>query len=50
MNVVAIIVGLILYAEFVGYFLHKLLHSENIAWLSKSHMNHHLRDLSLIHI
>lgn len=44
MKVVAIVVGLMLYAEFVGYFLHKLLHSENIAWLSKSHMTHHLKD------
>ena len=44
MKVIAIVIGLMLYAEFVGYFLHKLLHSESIAWLSKSHMNHHLRD------
>ena len=33
-----------LFAEFIGYFLHKLLHSEKVPWLSKSHMQHHLKD------
>lgn len=38
------IIGLILYAEFVGYFLHKALHNERVSWLSRNHMYHHLRD------
>ncbi len=29
-------------AEVIGYFLHRLLHSDRIRWLSKSHMIHHL--------
>ncbi|HUJ31375.1 MAG TPA: sterol desaturase family protein [Candidatus Acidoferrum sp.] len=32
----------ILVAELAGYFLHRLLHSEKIRWLSRSHMEHHL--------
>jgi len=32
----------ILTAEVVGYLLHRLLHSERIRWLSRSHMEHHL--------
>lgn len=36
--------GSIVYSEFVGYFLHILIHSEKIAWLSRYHMQHHLRD------
>ena len=32
-----------LFTEFVGYFLHILLHSEKVAWLSRSHMIHHLK-------
>ncbi|MDE2491933.1 MAG: sterol desaturase family protein [Elusimicrobia bacterium] len=31
-----------LYAEFVGYWLHVLLHSEKIPFLSRNHMIHHL--------
>lgn len=31
------------FTELVGYFLHILLHSERIAWLSRGHMIHHLR-------
>jgi sterol desaturase/sphingolipid hydroxylase (fatty acid hydroxylase superfamily) len=30
------------YAEFVGYWLHVLLHSEKIGYLSRNHMIHHL--------
>lgn len=30
------------FTETVGYFLHILLHSEKIAWLSRGHMIHHL--------
>lgn len=41
-----LLIGSLVYAEFVGYFLHKAIHSENIAWLSKHHMQHHLRDYS----
>lgn len=44
MNIAITILCLILYAEFVGYFLHKALHNEKIGWLSKNHMYHHLRD------
>lgn len=32
-----------LYAEICGYFLHILLHSEKIPFLSHSHVIHHLR-------
>lgn len=31
------------FAEVVGYFLHILLHSEKVAWLSRGHMIHHLK-------
>lgn len=31
------------FCEFVGYFLHILLHSERIPYLSRSHMIHHLK-------
>ena len=37
----------VLFTEVVGYFLHILLHSEKIAWLSRDHMIHHLRIYSL---
>ena len=30
------------FAEFAGYFIHKLLHSDKIHFLSRSHMIHHL--------
>jgi sterol desaturase/sphingolipid hydroxylase (fatty acid hydroxylase superfamily) len=32
----------IVVSEFLGYILHRLLHSGRIAWLSQSHMIHHL--------
>jgi sterol desaturase/sphingolipid hydroxylase (fatty acid hydroxylase superfamily) len=32
-----------LFSEFAGYFLHRLLHSDRIRFLSKNHMIHHLR-------
>ena len=32
------------FAEFYGYWLHKLLHSEKIEFLSRGHMVHHLVD------
>ena len=31
------------FTEVVGYWLHILLHSEKIAWLSRGHMIHHLK-------
>jgi hypothetical protein len=30
-------------AELIGYFLHRLLHSETISYLSRNHMLHHLK-------
>lgn len=44
MKVLLTILGSFLLAEFVGYWLHKLLHSGKIPWLSRSHMTHHLKD------
>lgn len=38
----AVFVGVV-YSEFVGYFVHKLLHSEKIPALSRDHMIHHLK-------
>lgn len=35
------------FTEVVGYFLHILLHSERVAWLSRDHMIHHLKVYSL---
>lgn len=32
----------IVFSEFFGYWLHVLLHSERIPWLSRNHMIHHL--------
>jgi len=34
----------IIYTEFVGYWIHILLHSERVPSLSRAHMEHHLRD------
>ena len=34
----------IFFAEFFGYWLHILLHNDKIQWLSRSHMQHHLRE------
>ena len=36
--------GGVLFAEFTGYWLHMLLHSNKIQWLSFSHMQHHLME------
>ena len=36
------IVGAGLVAEFIGYLLHRLLHSGRIAFLSRNHMKHHM--------
>lgn len=32
-----------LYAEVIGYFIHRVMHNEKIPWLSRAHMDHHLR-------
>jgi sterol desaturase/sphingolipid hydroxylase (fatty acid hydroxylase superfamily) len=39
---IALILGSWLLAEFYGYWLHVLLHSDRWRWLSQRHMNHHL--------
>lgn len=44
MTLALAIIGGGIYAEIVGYFVHILLHSEKIQFLSRSHMLHHLRD------
>lgn len=36
------ILSALVFAEFVGYWLHRLLHSERIEFLSRNHMIHHL--------
>lgn len=43
-NFILVVLVSIIFTELVGYFLHQLLHSERISWLSKSHMIHHLKD------
>ena len=40
---IAAVVGGWIFSEFCGYFLHILLHSEKVPYLSRSHMIHHLR-------
>lgn len=42
MTAVFVVLG-VLFAEIVGYVLHRLLHSERVAWLSRNHMVHHLQ-------
>lgn len=39
---ISLVAGFI-FTEMVGYFLHKLLHSEKVPYLSRSHMIHHLK-------
>jgi len=41
-SVLAWIAASIFVSEFLGYFLHRLLHSGKIGFLSRSHMKHHL--------
>lgn len=41
-NITGWIVGSCLFAELLGYWLHRLLHSGAIPFLSRSHMTHHL--------
>lgn len=46
MSYIILILSGIIFAEFVGYWLHILLHSEKVPALSRAHMLHHLRDYS----
>ncbi len=43
MWIVGSLVGGILFAEIYGYWLHRLLHSDKIHFLSRNHMIHHLQ-------
>ncbi len=43
MRVIAIIIGSWFLVEFYGYWLHVLMHSDRLRWLSQRHMNHHLK-------
>ncbi|MBT3784337.1 hypothetical protein HOF92_05115 [bacterium] len=43
-HIVLCLVGGFLLTEIAGYFIHHLLHSNAIHWLSRYHMIHHLRD------
>ena len=40
--IVSILCG-VLFSEIIGYFVHRLMHNEKIPWLSKKHMEHHLK-------
>lgn len=40
--VLGLVLGSIFITEFYGYWLHTLLHSDKIRWLSLRHMEHHL--------
>jgi sterol desaturase/sphingolipid hydroxylase (fatty acid hydroxylase superfamily) len=42
MDIIVTILAAALIAELTGYLMHILLHSNKIAFLSKSHMIHHL--------
>jgi sterol desaturase/sphingolipid hydroxylase (fatty acid hydroxylase superfamily) len=44
MNILLTIFLAVLFAEVVGYFLHILLHSNKVEFLSRNHMMHHLRE------
>ena len=37
------LVSAVVIAEFAGYWLHRLLHSHRVTWLSKSHLDHHFK-------
>lgn len=43
MWLIACLVGGVLFAEVYGYWLHRLMHSDRIAFMSRNHMIHHLR-------
>jgi hypothetical protein len=40
-GVVATLVGSVVVAEFAGYWLHRLLHSDKVAVFSRGHLVHH---------
>lgn len=42
--ILATIAAAVAFSEFSGYWLHMLLHSNKIQWLSYSHMQHHLME------
>ena len=42
LTILLTIAAAVLFAEFFGYWLHILLHSNKVEWLSRSHMQHHL--------
>lgn len=44
MAYIASILSACLFSEVIGYFLHILLHSEKVQFLSRQHMLHHLRE------
>jgi sterol desaturase/sphingolipid hydroxylase (fatty acid hydroxylase superfamily) len=43
LKIAATVAGACLFTEFVGYFIHILLHSNKIGFLSRNHMIHHLK-------
>lgn len=43
MTIVLTIIAACVFAEFSGYFVHRLLHSHRVRFLSRNHMIHHLR-------
>ena len=43
LNILLTIAGACLFTEIAGYFIHILLHSNKIQFLSKNHMVHHLK-------
>ncbi len=47
MNLIFCLFSGIIFTEFVGYWLHILLHSEKMPKLSRAHMLHHLRDYGI---
>lgn len=44
MLILLTVLASIIVAEFLGYWIHTLLHSEKIQFLSREHMQHHLND------
>lgn len=44
MIVVLTLIASIVAAEFLGYWIHTLLHSEKVLFLSRAHMHHHIHD------
>ncbi|MCE9600508.1 MAG: sterol desaturase family protein [Spirochaetia bacterium] len=44
MTILLTVLASVFVAEFLGYWIHTLLHSEKIPFLSREHMQHHLND------